>query len=658
MSKFGNLGRCRRTAELIINDGIKNWERPAKGPSRREEHTTLLECRENVRDAYRSGELPDKDLCDELTLVIDKARLVLGAADYADQGASGVIAAQYPDSVLEKLLELDGYRQYSVYDADSETLQRRIASQDGKLYDLIREEVAPQLNALNEALTGTHSELDEAQMAAVEELTKERLDRLQEAVGLYMRYNGLPNVTDEMEDAVLDAAEAANQRATITDELAAVVEDSLDELSQSLHGSIRDERRELTDELHRLTFDSGSEVDSQRIDTLLERVNTLLERQQEHHESLRDQIETHREKLSSLESTIDELETTISEGDVDDKYEQLLADQLDQLREQKADIEAQVAELRAERAELEATREELQADQSALERGEVPDREGETTETVYATEARIAEFDYSSRFETAVHESPEIALPGGDTFTADSSYWRNHHSRTDDRRTMRQLLSEHREDLDEVDAVLGRHPLGRRSRFVVGESGRLSLSTRRRLVLELRVHPHLETFARYGGDDRPATQSDLLEVVNDVVRRAEGEDTPHLLAVASPTGWTDAVETAVARGNAVSFSRQVGLVLVDLQDRSVVYDETERLLDANAALFSFQTRSEVTSNCVETIRETYVGVVDYVSVDTVVAETEFEEYTVTRAFARLEEEGVGTRRQRADDLYLDLRNKK
>jgi hypothetical protein len=66
----------------------------------------------------------------------------------------------------------------------------------------------------------------------------------------------------------------------------------------------------------------------------------------------------------------------------------------------------------------------------------------------------------------------------------------------------------------------------------------------------------------------------------------------------------------------------------------------------------------VTSNCVETIRETYVGVVDYVSVDTVVAETEFEEYTVTRAFARLEEEGVGTRRQRADDLYLDLRNKK
>ncbi|WP_136718576.1 hypothetical protein [Halorientalis salina] len=654
MSDYQSKGRCRRTAEQIIKDGIQNWQRETKRVAREDEYETLLDCRTEIREAYREGQIADEDLYDNLLLKIEEACLVLATADYTHRGPDGTIAAQYPEGVLKKLKTLDGYRQYDVYDADSETLQQRIASRDGKLYDLIRDEVAPQLETLNEALTGTDSSLSDREMKAVERLASDRLSDLQEAVGVYIRYNGLPNVADEMEDAVLKAAEAANQRATIGDELSDIVEDSLDEFSQSLHQSIRDERRELTDELHRLTYDSGDNIGQDRVDRLLNRVDTLLERQEEQQEALHEQIAMHRKKLSSLEETIDGLEEALSEEELAEQYEQLLTDQLEQLREQKAEIAAQVSELRSERAELEATREELEINRSALEHGELPVREEETTDTVYATEARIAEFDYSSRFETAVHEAPEISLPDGDTFAADSSYWRKNHSRSDNRQKMRQLLTDYQESVDNIDRVLGQYPLGRKSRFVVRESGRLPISTQRRLVLEARILPHLEMFARYGADDRPGTEADLLEVVNDVVRNAESEDTRYILAVGSPTGWTDTVERSVARGNAVSFSRQVDLVLVDLQSRRIIYDETEPLLKDNSDLFSFKSRNEVTSDCIKRIREEYIGSVDHVSVDTVVAQNDFDEYTVSRAFTRLDEAGTGTRRQRSDGLYLDL----
>ena len=651
MGEFDDLGRCRRTAELIIDDGIREWARSTKEPARRDEHETLLECRTDIRNAYRNGRLTDDNLHDELRTIIEQARLVLAAADYDDRGDAGPIAAQFPDDVLETMLTLDGYRQYDVYDADNETLQRRIASKDGKLDTVIREEVAPQLTALNEALTGTHSELSKTQMAAVEDLTSGRLDRLQEAVGLYLRYNGLPNVRDEIEEAVLEAATAADRRADIVEELSTAMDESLDEFARSLNQGFRDERRELTDELHRAMYgvESGADGNTQE---LLDRVTKLLDRQQEQQEALQEQIELHREKLTALAETTADIEALLSDG-VDEQYENLLADELDRLREQRAAIEAHVDELRAERAELESTREELETDRSTVEGGRVPDHEEQTIDPVYATDARIAEFDYSSRFETAVHESPGITLPDGETFVADSSYWTEHHVRSDDRERMRRLLSEHREEED-AEAALGQYPLGRRSRFTVEETGRLPFTEQQRLVLELRVYPHLTAFARDGRDTRPATESDLLTVVNDVVRGAETAGTEHVVAIASPTGWTDGVETTVARGTAVSFSRYVEVVLVDLDGRRLVYDDSEPLVDANADLFTFESRTEAIDDCVATIRSEYVGTVDYVSLDRAVAGTDHDEYTVSRAFARLEDAGVGARRQYDDDLYFEM----
>lgn len=55
-----------------------------------------------------------------------------------------------------------------------------------------------------------------------------------------------------------------------------------------------------------------------------------------------------------------------------------------------------------------------------------------------------------------------------------------------------------------------------------------------------------------------------------------------------------------------------------------------------------------------TVRAEYVGAVDYVSLERVVEETDHDEYTVSRAFARLEDDGVGARRQYADDLYFEV----
>jgi hypothetical protein len=336
----------------------------------------------------------------------------------------------------------------------------------------------------------------------------------------------------------------------------------------------------------------------------------------------------------------------------------LIDDELAHLREERRRLTSQIDSLEVERTELETAHEELESERAALSRGELPDREETTVGPVLASEARIAEFDYSSRFESAVYDLPEIALPDGDSFSAEEPYWRDHHHRTDERQRMETLLEEHA-DIKGTDltTLLGQYPLNRHSKFVVKRSGRFSLARSIELMIELRVCAHLETFARYGADDQPATRQDLLEIMNDIVRGAEQSGTPSVIAIASPTGWTDAVERTIQRGEGIGaqFSRQVGVVLVDLYNREITYDDANTVIESNSEIFEFPTVSERTLKCVETIERHFIDGNDYIAASTLVEETEYREYVVASAFAHLEEDGVGTRQQTNHGLVLDLR---
>ncbi len=206
----------------------------------------------------------------------------------------------------------------------------------------------------------------------------------------------------------------------------------------------------------------------------------------------------------------------------EDEVAQIVDAEFNQLRDERAWITDELAALEAERAEVEETQAQLERERTPLQRGELPVRDNETIDPVRASEARIAEFDYSSRFEQAVYGADHIVLPDGDIFTAEQAYWRDHHRRQDDRERMCELLTDASEADADAEAQLGHHPLSRHSRFVVERSGRMPLTGSRELTIELRIQAHLETFAHYGADNRPAMRVDLLEVINDSVRGPNG----------------------------------------------------------------------------------------------------------------------------------------
>ncbi|GAA0541566.1 hypothetical protein ABNG02_13785 [Halorubrum ejinorense] len=659
MSSEDDIETCLNKAKTVISEGISHWNAPGLARRRKDEHETLIECGFTVRDLNIQGDVFD-ETHDKLRSRIEVAKLVLAAADLDAAQSDGSLAAQYPQDVLERMIEVDRFRQYDVYEADNNELQQRIQSHDGQLYEMVRKEVAPQLRSLNEGLTGDHSELSKYQMQGLKAIYGDRLETLQDAVGHYITHHGLPNVVDDMEEAILETAEAASDREQIVAELEASLGDSIDELSQSLHHSIRDEYRQLEAELYRLDYTETTTTDAteEELSSLLDRLEGLLDQQADRQAALVEQIELRESKLTDLEQHIERLEERLAANNIEDEVSQIVDAELDQLRDERARIADELAVLEAERIELEETRQQLEDERTPLQRGELPDRDGEQIPPVRASEARIAEFDYSSRFEQAVHQAERIVLPDGDAFSAEPAYWRDHHQRRDERERMRELLDDAVDDEMDVDTQLGNYPLNRNSRFVVQRSGRFPLTGSQELTIELRIQSHLETFARYGADDRPATQADLLEVINDVVRGAEQDDVPGIVAVASPTGWTEAVEKTIQGGDDIgtTFSRQVGVVLVDLHDRQLIYDSSQSLVTANAELFEFETLAERVQTTETRIRDELLDVAtEYIQLDTVVDELSVTEQVASMALNRLATQGVGTLRQTSKGLVLDLR---
>lgn len=635
-----------KNARTIIDEGITYWESPGRESRRQDTHETLFEGEQTIRDVFQEG-IIDRERHSDCRATVAAAQLVLAAADYGHRGGNGTLASQYPDDVLERMHTFDDFRQYDVYEEDEDELQRRIQSTDSQLYGLVEKEIAPQLHALNDALTGEHSELDDFQMRGLKSLYSDRLDKLHKAVSIYIRYHGVPNVVDEIEEAVLETAEAAN----IRNDVVSSVEEAVDELSTSLHQSLRDERRQLEAEIHRAELGDSS-FDEDRLDEALNRIDDLLDRQTKQQKRLDEHLDTLSSNASALDEQISQLESQLSSGDLEARIEALINDELEALRTERDRIQRQVDQLTAEREELAAASEALENNRK---RTTVPTSGDETeAEAILSTEARIAEFDYTSRFETSVHDYGRVWLPDGNVFEADSEYWSSQHSRIDERQRMRSLLAEYGDD--NADKRLGQYPLNRQSRFVVSDSSSLGLRKRERLILDLRVHAHLEMYAEHNADIRPASQEDLLGVVNDAVTTAESADTAYLLTVASPTGWTNNVESTVINGEDVgaSFSRLLGIVLVDLADQRLIYDESDDLVTENIKLFTFETPDETVAACAEEIRERFAtrDRTSYVTVDTVTAETNFDAYTVSQAFKSLENENVGTREQTKYGLCL------
>lgn len=377
---------------------------------------------------------------------------------------------------------------------------------------------------------------------------------------------------------------------------------------------------------------------------------------------LDDRIERTGEMERRLDARIDELEAAreraaSADRERVDEVTDLIRDELSELRAERDDLRAEIEQLRREREGIERARDRLAERREALE-SRVTDLEtsadsadppddgpagglpGENVVT--ASIARLLELDYLGRFDISMHEVGTVHTPDG-PFEVPDGFWDGRSERRSERTRLREWLDEG----DDPD----RYPTNQRARYEVTESRYLGLAEERRMVVEAVVHSHLEAHATNGFDARPADLDDLVELVNETVSEAEAGEYAHLLAIASPTGWTDRVRDQIeSEGIAhTRYSQFVSVCLVDLQDQSLIYDESDPVVRRNADLFEPPIDAERVDDCVALLRDEYLGDPgrESVALADVVDATDFDSHVVKRAFDRVARDGE------ADQLYVD-----
>lgn len=594
------------------------------------------------------------------------AQLFLHAASRLDDRAETIAPDRFTEDEFQAVIEFDEYRAFDV--SDEEELTRRIRERDDEIYAFVVEEVTTQTDERQGILRSQSNDIGKAVMAYLKDRYEDRLDTAERAVALYIQAHGLPNVIESIEEAVEATTDASATRA----EVRAEVEAALEEFSERMHASLAGQERALRAEIDGLAAElaesePGDDDVATELRSLRERVAEFESTQRQaasEYAEMADRLET---KAAALDDQIADLERLQERTARDaaaeaaeaatEQADQLVSEELERLRDQRDELTAEVDRLERERERVEAAGERLDREYDDLENrvdeietSVAPDMDVEEGPAVPASVARLYELDYVGRVETSLADADSITLPDGTEFTISAGYWDSPGSvQTGDRRDqMRDLL-------DGADPDLGYYPLGRYVRATVARSGLLSAD--RLLVIEAVVHANLEAYAANGFDAAPAGIDDLLGYVNHALSRAGSHDTPHLIAVASATGWTDrAVELVTDQSfSRTRFSREASLCLIDLETDELHYDQTDDLIAANAHLVERQVDTERVAACVETIRREYIDVTtDRVMLADVVDEHNIRAPVVKRAFEELATADDGRVLPTDAGLALDL----
>lgn len=655
----------RHEQQLILDEDLAALKRMSER-SRIERYNTLKSSEEEFQWEFKkecSAFLTDAEQS-RVRSEFRLARLLLAASFYAEGEVPAAMADDFIDQELEAVVDFERYKQFDAL--SEEQIEERIHRMDGEVYELVTEYTSTQLANLDELL-----EDPEVQQDVMERLVdryERRRERIRHGFFVYVESHGLEHMVERIEEAVEAVLDASDERERIREELRA----ELETLSDALDDQLTAHQRELEADLGALESRVTSRtVDPAEfraeLDDVKDRTSQIASRQQETLTELEDQID-HTVKLEGrITAKINELEDVQQDARSAERDRaraeatELIENELANLREERGEMQEEIARLKREREQIETARERLDERQESLtEQVDAIEMSVENDDTtglageaaVTATTARLLEMDYLGRFDIAMADVETIEL-GDAEFEVPPNYWDGRSQRRSDRTRLARELD------DEQDP--DRFPNNGGARYELTESRYLGLSRATEMVLEARVYAHLDAFAANGFDARPADLDDLLTIANEAVADAERGEFTYLLGVASPTGWTDRVQQQIQTDDVARtrFSQYVSLCLIDLQDGSVVYDESDPVAAENAALFEPQIDAERIQACVDTIRANYVDAIgtETVLLQDVVGEHGYESPIVKRAFNQLEHEGVGEQFY-VDDLgvTLDIRS--
>lgn len=626
------------TAETILNDDLSGLARNMSEQVRIEQYNQIKSDENELRfdfarecSSFRTQSELDQDRS-QLRL----ARLWIAASFYKDGSVPRSMEDDFSEAALQAAVDFDRYKQFDVLDEDQ--ISRRIRRMEGEVYELVKDYTNSQLANLDEL-----NDDPDVQQDVIRQLNQEYDDRLEKVRKGFYTYveevRGLGGMVSAVEEAIKDVSNAKATKESVQSELS----ERLDKLESTVEQGFRQQQTTIEQEIRLVEQElAGTDPEIEEIKSRLDDIDTASEEFQQTTSQLRAAIKDAQQMEDRLDSQIEELKSTKTKSQqaedsaIADEVTDIVDDELSELKHQRKELQNEIRRLQREREGLESAREQLDERQKHL-----TDRVDEIEQSVTTEEggidgdsvvtpliARLLELDYIGRFETSMRDTPSI-YTGEDTHDIPDGYWSGRSQRSSQRPELEQYL----DDKTSVEEF----PENVSARYEITSSQFLGLSDTREMIIEASVVSDLEALATNGFDATPSTLKDLLSHVNQTVQEAEQQEVTYLLALASPNGWTDAVEQQITdRGiSRTRFSRHVSIILVDLQDGSLIYDRSDPVAERNSSLFELPVDNERIQECIDDIRDRLdrVGLgTDEVILDHVVSDDGYDPHIVKRAF--------------------------
>lgn len=645
------------TGEQILNEDLASLNR-MPDRMRIERYNEIKSDEEEFQWEYgrECGDFLTSTEQDRVRGEIRLARLLIAASFYAEGELPKPMENDFIDAELQAVIEFDRYKQFDALDQDQ--IEGRIRRMEGEVYELVTEYTSTQIADMDELID--NPEVQQDVMERLVDRYDDRRERIRQGFFVYVETHGMEHMVEGIEQAIDAAAAAATERKHVQTAL----ESEIDALESSLETEFQQQRTRIKSTLQ----DVESDIINGTVD--IADVRAELDSATDLSDEPLTAIDTAIERTKALGATLDEKIAQLQEAqeaaqasgaeEAEDAVT-VVESELERAREQRSKLNNHLDRLHRERDQIEYTRDRLAEQKEALETqvtelesddDTVDPRDVNGADVVTASTARLFEMDYIGRFDTKMHEATTIELPD-QTFDVPEGYWDGRSQRQSDAPRVEQLL-----DADEQGRA-DSYPANLTARYEITKSRYLGLSTQTEIILEATVFSDLRAYASNGFDESPADIDDLLGLINNAVREADQRETHYLLAIASPTGWTERVEEKIEADEfaRTHYSRRLSTCLVDLRDGTLIYDESDDVISDNVTLFERPVNAERITQCVDQLRSAYIDSVgrETIGLDEVVSTHEFDPHVVKQAFRRVEEDGDAEQFYvEGDGLALDV----
>jgi excisionase family DNA binding protein len=256
---------------------------------------------------------------------------------------------------------------------------------------------------------------------------------------------------------------------------------------------------------------------------------------------------------------------------------------------------------------------------------------------VSSEEARQRELAFLSRFDLKVHRLDSITSPAAESPVPVDSWDSLRSASEAPVPASLKLATGSSVESGTVDLI----PCNCGSRYEVPSTARTKTDiSSKLLILEAVAYSHLPDFLGKGFDTQRVSLPELVGLLTEYARRAEAEDCPYVLGLASPTGWDEPAQAYIKdNSSGHSFRHRLLMpVLIDLAQDAVVHNELDARLKPFLPLFSARLSEEEVEEVADFVLKELVGR-DGVSVDEVVEQLMVAPDTVMSAFHHLTARG-------------------